>query len=74
MSSASRTFRMQRAPRTIFRRSPRRSLATWAIGHRQSFRVSARRADKRLPFTSPEIEREVGGLIKEAKGWRVDLG
>ena len=38
-----------------------------------SFRVSARRADKRLPFTSPEIEREVGGLIKEAKGWRVDL-
>jgi thiamine biosynthesis protein ThiI len=39
----------------------------------ESFRVSARRADKRLPFTSPQIEREVGGLIKEAKGWRVDL-
>jgi thiamine biosynthesis protein ThiI len=38
-----------------------------------SFRVSARRADKRVPFTSPEIEREVGGLIKEAKGWHVDL-
>jgi tRNA uracil 4-sulfurtransferase len=38
-----------------------------------SFRVSARRADKRLPFTSPEIEREVGGLIKEARGWHVDL-
>jgi thiamine biosynthesis protein ThiI len=38
-----------------------------------SFRVSARRADKRIPFTSPEIEREVGGRIKEAKGWRVDL-
>lgn len=38
-----------------------------------SFRVSARRADKRLPFTSPHVEREVGGLIKEAKGWRVDL-
>jgi thiamine biosynthesis protein ThiI len=38
-----------------------------------SFRLSARRADKRLPFTSPEIEREVGGRIKEAKGWRVDL-
>ena len=36
-------------------------------------RVSARRADKRFPFTSPQIEREVGGLIKEAKGWRVDL-
>jgi thiamine biosynthesis protein ThiI len=38
-----------------------------------SFRVSARRADKRLPFTSPVIEREVGGRIKEAKGWHVDL-
>ena len=38
-----------------------------------SFRVSARRADKRFPFTSPQIEREVGGLIKQAKGWRVNL-
>jgi len=39
-----------------------------------SFRVSATRADKRLPFTSPQVEREVGGLIKEARGWHVDLG
>lgn len=39
-----------------------------------SFRVSARRADKRFPLTSPQIEREVGGRIKEARGWRVDLG
>jgi len=38
-----------------------------------SFRVSATRADKRLPFTSPQAEREVGGLIKQAKGWPVDL-
>jgi len=38
-----------------------------------SFRVSATRADKRLPFTSPQVEREVGGLIKQAKGWRVNL-
>ena len=38
-----------------------------------SFRVSARRSDKRFPFTSPQIDREVGGLIKQAKGWRVDL-
>ena len=35
--------------------------------------MSARRADKRLPFTSPQLEREVGGLIKQATGWRVDL-
>ncbi len=40
----------------------------------ESFRVSARRADKRFPLTSPQIEREVGGLIQEATGWRVDLG
>jgi tRNA uracil 4-sulfurtransferase len=38
-----------------------------------SFRVSARRADKRYPLTSPQIEREIGGRIKQARGWRVDL-
>src|SRR5919106_4011564 len=38
-----------------------------------SFRVSVRRADKRFPLTSPQVEREVGGRIKEARGWRVDL-
>jgi tRNA uracil 4-sulfurtransferase len=45
------------------------------VGDRRpdSFRVSATRADKRLPFTSPQVEREVGGLVKEAMGWRVDL-
>ncbi len=39
----------------------------------RSFRVSARRADKRFPMTSPEIEREVGGRIRAARGWTVDL-
>ena len=38
-----------------------------------SFRVSATRADKRLPFTSPQVEREIGGMIWEAKQWKVDL-
>jgi len=38
-----------------------------------SFRVSVRRADKRYPLTSPQVEREVGGRIKEARGWHVDL-
>jgi thiamine biosynthesis protein ThiI len=38
-----------------------------------SFRVSAKRADKRFPLTSPELEREVGGRIKEARGWTVNL-
>jgi thiamine biosynthesis protein ThiI len=40
----------------------------------ESFRVTARRTDKRFPFTSPQIEREVGGRIKQARGWHVDLG
>ena len=40
----------------------------------RSFRVTARRADKTYALTSPEIEREVGGRIKAARGWRVDLG
>jgi tRNA uracil 4-sulfurtransferase len=39
----------------------------------ETFRVSARRADKRFPLTSPQIEREVGGRIKEARGWTVNL-
>ena len=38
-----------------------------------SFRVSVRRADKRFPMTSPEVEREVGGRIKLARGWTVNL-
>src|SRR3954452_21978922 len=41
--------------------------------HVSTFRVSAKRADKRFPLTSPEIEREVGGRIKQARGWKVDL-
>ena len=39
-----------------------------------SFRVTAQRADKRFPLTSPEIERELGGRIKAARGWTVNLG
>jgi thiamine biosynthesis protein ThiI len=39
----------------------------------EAFRVSARRADKRYPLSSPQIEREVGGRIKAARGWHVDL-
>ena len=38
-----------------------------------SFRVSVRRADKRFPLTSPQAEREIGGRIREARGWRVNL-
>jgi thiamine biosynthesis protein ThiI len=38
-----------------------------------TFRVSARRADKRFALTSPQIEREVGGRIKAARQWTVRL-
>ena len=39
----------------------------------RSFRVSVRRADKRFPMTSPQVESEIGGRIKQARGWSVDL-
>jgi thiamine biosynthesis protein ThiI len=38
-----------------------------------TFRVSVRRADKRFPMPSPGIEREIGGRIKQSRGWRVNL-
>jgi tRNA uracil 4-sulfurtransferase len=49
-------------------------LGDLADRHPSSFRVTARRTDKRFPLTSPQIEFEIGGRIKDAKGWRVDLG
>ena len=64
-----------RRPRAARRRRDRRRdpAATSATRKPATFRVSARRADKRFPLTSPQIEREVGGRIKEARGWTVDL-
>jgi tRNA uracil 4-sulfurtransferase len=46
-----------------------------ALGERQvsSFRVSARRSDKRFPFTSQQIEQEIGGHIHDVRGWPVNL-
>ncbi len=38
-----------------------------------TFRIAARRADKRFPVTSPDIERLVGRRVQEATGWPVDL-
>lgn len=39
-----------------------------------TFKVKARRADKRFPMTSPEICEEVGGYILEnLPGWKVDV-
>jgi thiamine biosynthesis protein ThiI len=39
----------------------------------ESFRVTARRADKRFPIASPDLERLIGGLVQQATGWRVNL-
>src|SRR5262249_3586774 len=38
-----------------------------------SFRIAARRADKRFPIPSPDIEREIGRRVQAATGWQVDL-
>jgi thiamine biosynthesis protein ThiI len=38
-----------------------------------SFRVLARRADKRFPVPSPDIERHVGTGVQAVTGWPVDL-
>ncbi len=38
-----------------------------------SFRIAARRADKRFPVASPDIERAIGRRVQEATGWPVDL-
>jgi thiamine biosynthesis protein ThiI len=60
-------------PPVVFDAIAREILADLGETDAPSFRVSARRADKRFPLPSPAIEREVGGRIKEAKGWRVNL-
>jgi thiamine biosynthesis protein ThiI len=38
-----------------------------------SFRITVRRADKRFPYPSPDIERVIGRRVQDARGWRVDL-
>jgi thiamine biosynthesis protein ThiI len=39
----------------------------------RSFRVRARRADKRFPIPTPDIERHIGTHVQAARGWAVDL-
>jgi tRNA uracil 4-sulfurtransferase len=38
-----------------------------------SFRIAVRRADKRFPIPSPEIERVLGRRVQDARGWNVNL-
>lgn len=38
-----------------------------------SFRIAARRADKRHAMTSVDIERKLGAMVQAATGWKVDL-
>jgi thiamine biosynthesis protein ThiI len=44
-----------------------------ATGESRTFRVTARRADKRFRIASPDVEREVGRRVQEATGWPVNL-
>jgi len=39
----------------------------------RSFKIDTRRANKRFPLTSPEINAAVGGHVQAATGWAVDL-
>ena len=39
----------------------------------RTFRISARRADKRFPLSSPDIERLLGRRVQDVTGWPVDL-
>ncbi|HUL72176.1 MAG TPA: tRNA uracil 4-sulfurtransferase ThiI [Vicinamibacterales bacterium] len=39
----------------------------------RSFRIAVRRADKRFPLPSPEVERVLGRLVQDRTGWPVDL-
>jgi thiamine biosynthesis protein ThiI len=48
-------------------------LAHLPVDEVASFRISVRRADKRFPLSSPEIERIIGRRVQDARGWKVDL-
>lgn len=39
----------------------------------ESFRIAVRRADKRFPTPSPEVERILGRRVQDARGWKVNL-
>jgi thiamine biosynthesis protein ThiI len=38
-----------------------------------TFRIAARRADKRFPIPTPEVERILGRLVQDRTGWPVNL-
>lgn len=62
----------ERCPRDL-EELKRRILAALEGRRFSSFRVQSKRSDKSFPFTSPDINRILGGAIKQKTGWRVDL-
>jgi thiamine biosynthesis protein ThiI len=58
------------SPSTSHRIRPGEGLAGRSY---RSFKTETRRADKRFPLTSPEINAAVGGHVQAATGWAVDL-
>ena len=55
---------------TVLKQVAERQLAQQTFS---SFRVTAKRADKRLPLTSMEVERDVGGYLFDVTGKAVKL-
>ncbi|HLH78202.1 MAG TPA: tRNA uracil 4-sulfurtransferase ThiI [Candidatus Binataceae bacterium] len=52
----------------------KRQALACALAHPgRSFAVRTRREDKRFPLNSMQVDREVGGAIAAATGWKVDL-
>ena len=49
------------------------AIAAWPAKSPPSFKVEARRADKRFLPASPELARQVGGAVFQATGLRVDV-
>jgi tRNA uracil 4-sulfurtransferase len=43
------------------------------LGPVDSFRIAVRRADKRFPIPSPDVERVLGRRVQDARGWKVNL-
>ncbi len=67
-------FGGDRACRSTSRAWPTRSCRSCRRRRRRSsFRVLVRRADPKFPTPSPELARDLGSRVWNARGWKVDL-
>ena len=63
---------VEHAGHTIEEARERLTARLAGLPHR-TFALRCQRSDKTFPMTSVEIERELGGAVKAATGWTVDL-